>query len=201
MLTPRLPGPLDTAIGSSAPYLLLFQNTGSNAVAFVLLIILFVLIFLGNITALATTSREVWAFSRDKGFPFSKWISKVSSQTSHGITALPSNLRDEPQTKRPRQLSLPYLRRSWCPLPNQPWFQLRIQYHRLLTLIALLSTYMISIGCVLRKRLLREELPIARWSLGRFGTSINAFAFLYSGFAIVFSCFPPAVPVTPSTVN
>ena len=60
---------------------------------------------------------------------------------------------------------------------------------------------MISIGCVLRKRLLGEELPIARWSLGRFGTSINAFAFLYSGFAIVFSCFPPAVPVTPSTVN
>jgi hypothetical protein len=131
MLTPRLPGPLDTAIGSSAPYLLLFQNTGSNAVAFVLLIILFVLIFLGNITALATTSREVWAFSRDKGFPFSKWISKVSSQTSHGITALPNNLRDEPQTKRPRQLTLPYLRRSWCPLPNQPRFQLRIQYHRL----------------------------------------------------------------------
>jgi amino acid transporter len=70
-----------------------------------------------------------------------------------------------------------------------------------LTLIALLSTYMVSIGCVLRKRLLGEELPIARWSLGRFGTAINGFAFLYSGFAIVFSCFPPAVPVTPNTVN
>jgi choline transport protein len=60
---------------------------------------------------------------------------------------------------------------------------------------------MISIGCVLRKRLLGEELPIARWSLGRFGTAINAFALLYSGFAIIFSCFPSAVPVTPSTVN
>jgi choline transport protein len=70
-----------------------------------------------------------------------------------------------------------------------------------LTLIALLSTYMLSIGCILRKRLLGEELPISRWSLGRFGTAINAFAFLYSGFAIVFSCFPPSVPVTPSTVN
>jgi choline transport protein len=31
-----------------------------------------------------------------------------------------------------------------------------------LTLLALLSTYMISIGCVLRKRLLGEELPPAR---------------------------------------
>jgi choline transport protein len=47
-----------------------------------------------------------------------------------------------------------------------------------LTLLAPPSTYMISIGCVLRKRLLREELPPARWSLGRFGIPINAFAFL-----------------------
>jgi choline transport protein len=35
-----------------------------------------------------------------------------------------------------------------------------------LTLLALLSTYMIPIGCVLRKRLLGEELPPARWFLG-----------------------------------
>jgi choline transport protein len=83
MLTPRPPGPLDAAIGSSAPYLLLFENTGSNVVAFVLLIVLFILIFLGNITALATTSREVWAFSWDNGFPFSGWISKVSSEILH----------------------------------------------------------------------------------------------------------------------
>ena len=61
MVTPRLPGPLDPAIESSARYLLLFRDTGSNAVAFALLIILFILIFLRNITALATTSREVWA--------------------------------------------------------------------------------------------------------------------------------------------
>jgi amino acid transporter len=70
-----------------------------------------------------------------------------------------------------------------------------------LTLLALLSTYMISIGCVLRKRLRGEELPPARWSLGRFGIPINAFAFFYSGFVIVFSCFPASVPVTLTTAN
>jgi choline transport protein len=72
-------GPLDQAINSTAPFLLLFQNTGSTAVAFLLSIILFGLIFSGNITALASTSRELWAFSRDKGFPFSTWISHVSA--------------------------------------------------------------------------------------------------------------------------
>ena len=70
-------GDLDTAINSEAPYLVLFQNTGSSVIATLLMVILFLLIYLGNITALATASRELWAFSRDKGFPFSKWITKV----------------------------------------------------------------------------------------------------------------------------
>ena len=70
-----------------------------------------------------------------------------------------------------------------------------------LNLLALLSTYMISIGCVLRKRIMKEPLPPARWSLGRFGLPINAFAFAYSGFVIVFACFPNQVPVTMKTAN
>jgi choline transport protein len=70
-----------------------------------------------------------------------------------------------------------------------------------LSLLALLSTYMISIGCVLRKRLLKEELPPARWSLGRLGLPVNAFAFCYSFFVIIFSCFPSEVPVDLMTAN
>jgi choline transport protein len=60
---------------------------------------------------------------------------------------------------------------------------------------------MISIGCVLLRRLRGQELPLARWSLGRFGLPINMFAFFYSGFVLVFSCFPVAVPVTLTTAN
>ena len=70
-----------------------------------------------------------------------------------------------------------------------------------LSLLALMSTYMMSIGCVLLKRIKGEELPRARWSLGRFGLAINAFGFLYAGFIIVFSCFPVSTPVTTSTAN
>ena len=70
-------GDLNDAINSPAPYLNLFNNTGSVGVAMTLVIILFLLIFSGNITALATTSREAWAFSRDRGFPFFRWISRV----------------------------------------------------------------------------------------------------------------------------
>lgn len=71
-------GDLEDAISSSDLYLNLLQNTGKTSIALLLSVILFLLIFSGCITALATTSREVWAFSRDKGFPFSDWISRVS---------------------------------------------------------------------------------------------------------------------------
>ena len=70
-------GNLDDVLNSTAPYLNLFQNTGSVSMALALSIILFLLILSGNITALATASRELWAFSRDRGFPFSRWISCV----------------------------------------------------------------------------------------------------------------------------
>jgi choline transport protein len=75
-------GDLDNALSSSAPYLVLFDNTGKTGVSLLLNIVVFFLIFSGNITALATCSREIWAFARDKGFPFSKWISHVSGSLS-----------------------------------------------------------------------------------------------------------------------
>jgi choline transport protein len=70
-----------------------------------------------------------------------------------------------------------------------------------LSLLGLLSTYLISIGCVLLRRLKGQELPPARWSLGRFGLPINMFAFFYAAFVLVFCCFPVAVPVDLSTAN
>jgi hypothetical protein len=70
-----------------------------------------------------------------------------------------------------------------------------------LTLLALMSTYMLSIGCVALKRLRGERLPPARWSLGRYAVVINVFAFFYCGFAVVFSCFPSTLPVDTSTAN
>lgn len=70
-------GPLDQ-VDPDLPYLTLFSNTGNSSAAEFLTVFLLILIFAGNITALATTSREVWAFARDQGFPFSNWIAHVS---------------------------------------------------------------------------------------------------------------------------
>lgn len=72
-------GPLESILDADLPYLNLFSNTSRDSAALFLAIMLLILIYAGNITALAATSREIWAFARDKGFPFSAWISHVSS--------------------------------------------------------------------------------------------------------------------------
>jgi amino acid transporter len=194
-------GPLDAVIDSATPYLILFQNTGSNAVTYVLLVTLFLLIMLGNITALAATSREVWAFSRDKGLPASTWISKVQpfldSVHLHLTNGFQMNYKRNVPDNAVYITSAVAGILCLINLGSSLAFQIIVS----LSVIAMLSTYMISIGCVLRKRLLSEPLPPARWSLGRWGILVNTFAFMYSGFVIIFSCFPTSVPVTTSTAN
>lgn len=70
-----------------------------------------------------------------------------------------------------------------------------------LSVLGLLSTYMISIGCVLWRKVRGHPLPHARWGLGRYGIYINAFAVLSSAFIIVMACFPTFLPVDFSSAN
>lgn len=70
-----------------------------------------------------------------------------------------------------------------------------------LSTLGLMSTYMLSIGCVLLKRIKGEPLPPARWGLGKYGLAINGFAFLYSAFICVFCCFPLSLPVGLADAN
>ncbi|KAK5124509.1 hypothetical protein LTR85_001726 [Meristemomyces frigidus] len=177
-------GPLDDAINSDVPYLLLFNNTGSSALSIVLNVILFLLIYAGNITALATCAREMWAFSRDKGLPFSNWIGKMDQRWQIPFNAVYAT-------------SIACVILSLINIGSTVAFNIIVS----LSVLGLLSTYMISIGCVLRKRIKGEPLPPARWSLGRWGTVINGFAFFYSAFIVVFCCFPSYLPVDTASAN
>lgn len=70
-----------------------------------------------------------------------------------------------------------------------------------LSLLALMSTYSLSIGCVLLRRIQGPELPYARWSLGRWGLPINLLAVAYSTFIVVMSCFPSGSSPAPADAN
>jgi len=178
-------GPLEAAIDSDVPYLLLFNNAGSTGLSIFLNVLLFLLIFAGNITALATCSREIWAFARDRGLPGSKWTGKMNYKLN-----IPENAV--------------YLTSFLCGILTLINIGSSLAFNIIVSVsvLGLLSTYMISIGCVLWKRLTPgQSLPPARWSLGRYGIAINAFAFLYSAFIIVFACFPTGLPVDTESAN
>ena len=54
-----------------------YDNTGSPAAAIILGTLLMTLTFFATVTVIAAASRQCWAFARDGGFPFSRWIMKV----------------------------------------------------------------------------------------------------------------------------
>ena len=60
-----------------------------------------------------------------------------------------------------------------------------------LTSVSLLTSYIIVISVVLLKRLRREPLPHARWSLGKYGAAVNILALCYLFAIYVFAFFPP----------
>jgi len=175
---------LDSTIHSPAPFVTVFTGTGYPTLALIMTLILCVLNLGGNITALTATSREMWAFARDNGLPFARWLSHVNPRSQIPVHAI---------------LVTSGLAIALCTinLASSIAFNIIISAN----LVALLSVYMISIGCVLLRRLRRQPLPPARWSLGRWGLPVNMFAFAYAGFALVFSCFPVEAHVTLETAN
>lgn len=190
-------GPLEGILDADLPYLNLFSNTGSTSAALFLAIILLLLVYAGNITALATTSREVWAFSRDRGFPFSTWISHVSSLIKLCIRNEICTGHANEIVQLDKKHNLPFnaiylstiisIILALISLGSSLAFTIITS----LSLLALMSTYALSIGCVLYRRVrCPETLPHARWSLGRWGLPVNLLAVVYSTFIVLLSCFP-----------
>lgn len=65
-----------------------------------------------------------------------------------------------------------------------------------LSTVALMATYVVSIGCVTLRRFdPQNPLPPARWSLGRYGLPVNCAALVYAVWAFFWSFWPNAYNV------
>lgn len=72
-----IPQLLDSSTGF--PFLQLFYDvTGSNAATAVMAAIIIITLIMAVVSEVATASRQIWAFSRDDGLPFSKHLRRVS---------------------------------------------------------------------------------------------------------------------------
>ena len=191
------------------PFIQVFYTaTKSRAGSSVMTAILIVLMVSGCITNVATASRQMFAFARDQGLPFSRFLARVSLPA----TAIPA-LIELPAFKVD---GLMQVRPGWDVPVNSVIVSFIITI--LLSLInigsttafnaivslgtaSLLSSYIVSITCIIIKRWRHERLPPKRWGLGRYGMAINIVSVAYLIIFFVFCFFPVATPVTASTMN
>lgn len=60
------------------PFIQIFYNvTGSLAATNAMTIFVIILLFSADVSVIATSSRQLFAFARDSGLPCSSWLSKV----------------------------------------------------------------------------------------------------------------------------
>ena len=156
------------------PAIYVLRQSMSVAWITVILVIICCLNVASNIVYLAAVTRDLFAFARDKGLPFSKWLSTVHPRRHIPVNACKFSC------VMAALLSLIYI--------GSP-----VAFYAITSLatVSLLQCYCLSIGCVLWRRINHPEtLPQAKLSLGKAGVPINAMAVGYSLWAFFWSFWP-----------
>jgi amino acid transporter len=65
---------------------------------------------------------------------------------------------------------------------------------------SILFSYTITIGCLVWRRLRGAPLPPRRWSLGKYGLTVNIVSILFVAPIWFFNFWPLTVPVTPESM-
>lgn len=151
----------------------------------VILAIMCLLLTLGNISYLAAVSRDLFAFARDNGLPFSGWLAKVDQKrkiptNAYIFCGVFSSL-----------LSLIYI--------GSP-----VAFYAITSLgsVAVLQCYSLSIGCILWRRICQPDtIPAARFSLGRWGIPVNCAAVIFSIWSFFWSFWPQTNNPTAASFN
>ncbi|KAF7535331.1 hypothetical protein G7054_g5472 [Neopestalotiopsis clavispora] len=179
---------VDMVLENSSPFISIqvyYLGLGSTTGATALVCIGITMTYLSAISVQAAASRQAWSFARDGGLPFSSWFHKVhdigvpvpinSILASLFITVVLSLLN----------------------LGSSAAFNASVG----LTSSAGAVSYMISIGCVLFKRLRGQVLPPTRFDMGILAIPVNVVSVLFMVAVVVVVMFPVTVQPTPQSMN
>lgn len=178
---------VDAALNDATgyPHIWVFSQAVSAGGVVALNAIPTILIFAGTLTFNLSTSRQTWAFARDKGLPFSNWIGHVDKKLQVPANAVTVTC-------------IITVALSLINIGSDVAFNAIIS----LNVVALMITYVFSIGAVLHRRIRNPELlPTCQWSLGRWGVPINIGGVLYSFHAFFWCFWPEGTPVALETFN
>ncbi|KAI4114679.1 MAG: hypothetical protein LQ345_004578 [Seirophora villosa] len=180
-----IPSLLDSP--TTFPFLQLFYNvTRSNVATAIMAAIIIITLVMAVVSEVATASRQIWAFSRDNGFPFSRFLRRVKPGWNIPLNAL--------------WVSLAFgVIIALINLGSSVALNAIVS----LTISALISSYILSIGCLISRRLRASDppLPVSKFSLGKYGLAINIIAMLFLVPFFIFCFFPVGTPVDQETMN
>jgi len=167
------------------PFIQIFFNvTDSYAGASILTFMIVLTLTAAAIAEVATASRQLWSFARDKGVPGYRFLSHITPGWNIPLNAVLVSLTVT------SLLSLINIGSTAA-----------LTAILALTTVSLLASYIITIGCLVHKRLRRQPLPARRFDLGRWGMPVNIIALCYLAPIFVFAFFPAATPVTARSMN
>lgn len=151
----------------------------------VLLAVILLLEVLGELAYFAAVSRDLYAFARDDGLPFSQWLRKVDPRRR-----IPTNA---------------YILSAACSiLMSLIYIGNSAAFYAIVSLctVALLQCYLFSIGCILWRRIyFAETLPPAKFSLGKWGIAVNTSAVVFCLWSFFWTFWPEESPVTLDNMN
>ncbi|KAH6838430.1 amino acid/polyamine transporter I [Alternaria alternata] len=183
MLGDDIPGILTTPLGQ--PWIQVLLNaTESKVYTSILTAVVCLLLLFCAINQVTTSSRQLFAFARDKGLPFSDFLADV--RPGGGI---------------PRNAVI--MTQVFASLLSLIIIGSRFAFNVITSLgqVALISSYLIAIGCNFLKRLRKEPLLPSRFNLGKAGIAVNGIALLFLTVAFVLCFFPSGPKPTPEGMN
>ncbi|KAI6820140.1 amino acid transporter-like protein [Hortaea werneckii] len=161
-----------------------FNTTQSYAGASILTVIIILTLTSAAIAEVATASRQLWSFARDKGIPGHRLIGHITPKSNIPLNAVLVSLTVT------SLLSLINIGSTTA-----------LNAILALTVVSLLCSYMIVISLVILRRVRGQSLPSRRFNLGRLGLPINILAMCYLMPIFVFAFFPVTSTVTPESMN
>lgn len=158
------------------------RSIGGGTAVSALVVVMFGLC---TISTLASASRQLWAFARDNAVPNARIMSYVHPRmkvpvVSIGVTCLVSAIL------------------SIINIGSSTVFNAVVS----LTVSGFFGSYILPFSLLLYRRVKNpDQLPVAPYSLGKWGVAINAYAIAWSVLVLFFSFWPQNIPVTPVNMN
>jgi amino acid transporter len=181
-------GNVDDVIGSPTgqPYIAVFYTaTQSYAGASVLSALVIFMAMFCNLSITATASRQLWSFARDQGIPGASWFAYVRPGWDVPVNAI----------------LVSFVVSCLLALINIG-STIALNNITSLSLVAILSSYIASIGCLFWRRLYRLPLLPAKFTFSRsLGLLLNGFSLLFLILSFFFAFFPGNPDPTVAQMN